>query len=321
MKIIDLPDPQKIILENAFGRVCLCPNLQGRIFAEYNEVLVHRFDSERANRPSESDFNNLGGNSLWPAPEGGPFGFNYRPFTSDWYVQEGINRICCRPCGPNACEKEITLVNRKNESARIRMRREIGLLPTENSIAYRTIDSIVRIDPAGTDDFPFAAWSLEQFPGADGILAFGRVKGSTAKEALNPDYYGNPFERLTFQASDFRFRLGGPEKLQIGIGANGVIGAWDPHRKIRILRRCAPGNGVRINIADNEQNAGIHSAHDHYSIFNGGPLNFFELETIAPMTLDSGGRVTESILISETEIGSIQSETEEFDVFQNSSWL
>ena len=66
------------------GEVLLSAALQGRIFAALQGELLHRLDAPLAEHPSES-FNNLGGNSLWPAPEGGPFAFNSR--SEDFLVQ------------------------------------------------------------------------------------------------------------------------------------------------------------------------------------------------------------------------------------------
>ena len=68
-----------------------------------------------------------------------------------------------------------------------------------------------------------------------------------------------------------------------------------------ILRKTQPGPGVHFNIADNEQPEGPFSAADLYSIFNGGELGFFELETIGSMCV-TDGRLSVSTLSSQTLI-------------------
>ena len=78
------------------------------------------------------------------------------------------------------------------------------------------------------------------------------------------------------------------------------IGAYDPNRNLLILRSSLPGQGRRIDIADNIQPAGVFGAADQYSIFNGGASNFFELETIAPVEFSEDGLGTGSRLVSET---------------------
>jgi len=67
------------------------------------------------------------------------------------------------------------------------------------------------------------------------------------------------------------------------------------------LRKTPPLQGVYFNIADNDQLAGPFSTADLYSIFNGGELGFFELETIGAMQA-AGDRLLASTLLSETLI-------------------
>ena len=71
------------------------PALDGVMFAAprhpYTQGLIRsipRIDLAAVRQPDQP-FNNFGGMNLWPAPEGGPFGFNYEG--SRWYVQPAIN--------------------------------------------------------------------------------------------------------------------------------------------------------------------------------------------------------------------------------------
>ena len=79
------------IISSGDGAVIASPALQGRILCTLNGELLHKLDFDLAENPSPTDFNNLGGNSLWPAPEGGAFAYNYPP-GGEWYVQDDINR-------------------------------------------------------------------------------------------------------------------------------------------------------------------------------------------------------------------------------------
>ena len=72
-------DPDLVIRPCGAGNLLVSNTLQGRIMAEIGGKLIHRFDADLAERPDPENFNNLGGNSLWPAPEGGDFAFNYPP--------------------------------------------------------------------------------------------------------------------------------------------------------------------------------------------------------------------------------------------------
>ena len=59
--------------------------------------------------------------------------------------------------------------------------------------------------------------------------------------------------------------------------------------------------GTYFDIADNDQPRGPFTTEDTYSIFNGADeLNFFELETIAPMAVGDNKKVLGSVLGSET---------------------
>ena len=112
-------DPQLLRLNAAEGSILISNALQGRIFAEIGGTLVHNFLPELAEHPSPERFNNIGGNSLWPAPEGGPFAYNY-PSGGPWTVQPGINTAPTRTveAGPEQVRiaKEITLLNRRGRS-------------------------------------------------------------------------------------------------------------------------------------------------------------------------------------------------------------
>jgi len=148
-------------------------------------------------------------------------------------------------------------------------------------------------------------------PGAEGVVAFGKV--DRPEEAINFDFYGDPRARITYSGRFFAFALGGEDRHQIGIAvANNpeCIGALDPGRRLLILRESPKQAGTYFNIADNDQPNGPFSAADLYSIFNGGDLNFFELETIAPMQIDKGV-VAPSSLVSRTSI--LRGETESLE--------
>ena len=309
-------DPQLVTIPAGDGRIGVSNRFAGRIFAELGGRLVHRFDAERAAAPQPGEFNNLGGNSLWPAPEGGDFAFNYLPGTG-WLVQNevGVKSTATLKSAPGGITvgKELKLRNRAGAKLTLAMRRQVRALEVGDlasrfgvaALAYRTLDEFRAVLPRPLDLALFSAWSLEQFPGGDGVVAFGRALGGAA-QAVNADYYGNPGARLDCRGAWFRLELGGEARFQLGLDHRtkpNLIGAWDRKRELLMLRRIwrtAPG--VFFNIADNDQPRGPYSAADSYSIFNGGPLGFFELETIAPLELDRVGRGVASRPYSDTII-------------------
>lgn len=298
-------DPSLLTVVSGSGKVIVSNKLQGRIFAAFNDQLVHRFLDELAADPDPEEFNNLGGNSLWPGPEGGDFAFNYPPGGS-WYVQDGINRVPTETVeysdGKIVVSKDIELLNRKGNLIRLKFRRTVtplraGDFPADKyAVAftgYHSVDELIPLAEYPVSEAICCAWSLEQFPGAEGIIGFGRCCGS-ANGCANTDFYGDPAERLVYQNDIFRFDLGGPSRLQIGIKAEFapvLIGSLDPKRGILAVRMTPlRKDGRYINIADNDQATGPYGAADMFSIFNGSQeLDFHELETISPMAVDERG--------------------------------
>ncbi|HOZ44972.1 MAG TPA: hypothetical protein PLO37_04980 [Candidatus Hydrogenedentes bacterium] len=305
-------DAELTKLDGGDGCVLVCPGLQGRIFCLIGDELIHRLDIAALESPSPTEFNNLGGNSLWPAPEGGPFAFNYPPDGGPWRVQKAIGEdaatLVYRDDTTAVMEKRIDLTNRKGVQIEILYRRAVSVPTPEPplqefdlaGLTYRTEDSFEPLGSYATNEVLLAPWSLEQFPGAEGVLAFCKVR--RPETAVNEDFYGRPEGRIAFGQGHFTFALGGQDRHQIGVrvaSAPEYIGALDANRSMLMLRRTEPQRGVYFNIADNDQADGPYSAADCYSMFNGGALGFFELETVGAMQV-AGEYVAASTLVSET---------------------
>ena len=291
------------VIPGGDGEIFVSPGLQGRIFCTVDDVLAHKLDFDLAAHPT-AQFNNIGGNSLWPAPEGGAYAFNYPH--GEWTVQDGINKVCPQVSYDNGAyvevRKDITLLNAKGVNVDVEYRRGVSALDVSpmarpyglQAVAYRESGVFTPEKVCSAEDVVLSAWSLEQFWGSDGIVAFGIYDktGADKHEVVNDDFYGDPWPRLQVGHGCFTFRLGGGDRLQIGIRtacAPRLIGAYDAEKNMLVIRRTpVVDRGVYINIADNAQEQGVYSAADAYSIFNGASLGFFELETIAPMTVEDG---------------------------------
>ena len=312
LELLRARDKEMVELSSGAGSVLLEPRLAGRIFCQWKGELIHRLDGEALQYPVVGEYNNLGGNSLWPAPEGGPFAFNYGPESDVWVVQDGIASdvpVIGRTGEYSArLAKNIQLFNRKGITLSLEYVREVQVLSPPASasqwglegMAYASLDSFEPLGDYNTSDVLIAPWSLEQFPGAEGIVSFGKLADSTRE--LNTDFYTDPGSRIARGEGQFTFVLGGQVRHQIGIpvaSRPSMIGALDAERELLIIRRTPSQDGLYFNIADNDQKAGPFSAADSYSIFNGGELGFFELETIGAMQSE-GGRVARSGLHSET---------------------
>lgn len=312
LNVLRAYDPDLVELPCGAGGILISPGLQGRIFARIGRELIHRLDTALLAAPSDVEFNNVGGNSLWPAPEGGPFAFNYLPDSDAWLVQPGIAvavpAVQSRTARRVTIEKTIALTNRKGIDVQVRYGRKVEVQAPPASVealslqgvSYRSTDYFAPIGDYSIDDVLLAPWSLEQFPGSDGITAFGKF--DRGDDPINFDFYGDPRGRIRCSDGLFTFELGGEDRHQIGIRIDSrprFIGALDPERSMLIIRTTRPQNGVYFNIADNDQPQGPYSAADLFSVFNGGSLGFFELETVGAMSVRDG-HVTASTLVSET---------------------
>lgn len=295
-------DPALVSLTSGDGSVLLCPTLQARIFCTLGNRLVHRLDDQALAHPHPTEFNNLGGNSLWPAPEGGPFAFNYLPGSEEWVVQAAIGRTPAEVFdldGRRAVmQKSIELQNRRGTRLSLLFRRDVSVLPVpENALdhglrglAYVVKDMLKPQRAYSTSDALLAAWSLEQFPGGNGVTAFGVTSSrDDSTSPLNFGFYGKPDTPPACGANGFTVRLGGRTRFQFGVrtsAAPRLLGALDAKREFLMLRFTPLQSGRYFNIADNDQPDGPWSAADLYSVFNGGDLDFFEMETIGSMATE-----------------------------------
>jgi hypothetical protein len=295
--------------------VVLCPDMGGRIFAEINGISPHRIDLETVKNP-DKPFNNYGGGNVWPAPEGGKFGFNYRG--SEWYVQSAINTqpFAIIEQKPNSAmlRKEMKLTNRLGIVVETAMTRKFSLLvdipqilktqPVKCALSYETIDAFEVINRVSVEEALLAAWTLEQFQATDNTISFVCVNNS--RSAINFDFYDHPGRRIAYYTQGFTYKTDGQAKGQIGIRQSShpsMIGFYDLSRNLLCIRqKVNPDTGLFFNIADNDQPQGPYSAADNYSIFNSDPdMAAFELETIGSARVEND-MLKGSELISHTTL-------------------
>jgi len=297
------------------ARVLLAPDLGARVFVELDGSLQHRLDIENVRQP-DKPFNNYGGTSFWPAPEGGKFGFNYKGDT--WYVQNGINNAPFLLESQNQSSakavKRTVLENRKGVELDILMTRNFSVSKPSQIIeklnpaikfSYEVADNIKVLNDISSNDALLACWTLEQFEASEFTNSFIKVRNPM--QAINFDFYEDPRNQITCGSKGAFYKTNGKQKGQIGIKKESMpecIGFYDLERKLLCTREVVgDAAGVYFNIADNEQVNGPFSAADSYSIFNGPEeMGFFELETIGGADIQNG-KLKGSTLISRTSFG------------------
>lgn len=302
-----------IDLEKGGARVVACPDMGARVFVELEGRTPHRIDLEAVARPVQP-FNNFGGMNLWPAPEGGAFGFNYEG--DRWYVQPAINvepfTARDRTAGSVLLEKRTVLGNRKGTRLEVAMARRVGFAPPAAclegcpiaaSVAVETRDEFTVTNRVAPDQALLAAWNLEQFAATGETVAFVRV--ANPRESVNWDFYEpHPKALVSWRPHGFTFRADGRHKGQIGIrkaARPDGIGFYDLSRRwVCLKENLTPQEGTYFNIADNDQPSGPWAAADTYSIFNSdADMAAFELETIGPLLLEQG-HLARAPLVSRT---------------------
>ena len=311
-KLIELKQSSGFVYEKAAARAVFAPDLGARVFCELCGLTLHRLDLDNICRPNRP-FNNYGGNNLWPAPEGGRFGFNYDGDT--WRVQTAINDLPFVRCATGSsgvrAAKQTTLINRLGVVLDVVMQREFTVIPLPPQLAslrpaaglaYEVDDRIDIVSRTPAENALIGCWTLEQFDSSDTTISF--VSVASPREAINYDFYENPGERIVIASGGFFYRTDSRKRGQIGIRKDSnpeFIGFYDLQRRLLCVREVVgPPEGMYFNIADNEQPQGPFSAQDAYSIFNGDErCGFFELETMGGAQVESG-HLKGSHLISRT---------------------
>ena len=151
-------------------RAIVLPGLGGRVFVRHGESILHRFDHASVRRPSTElgVYNNYGGLNIWPAPEGGAFGWTYTP-QGVWHVQAGVNEVPFtvveRRDAVIRIRKETRITNRKGVPLDVTMDRTISIRPAPFAPGLEgcsvTVQDAFHCSPR--PDALIAPWTLEQF--------------------------------------------------------------------------------------------------------------------------------------------------------------
>ncbi|MFA5866158.1 MAG: DUF6786 family protein [Phycisphaerae bacterium] len=313
--LIDLRKNTSIFFNLGNAQVTVCPDMGGRVFAELEGISLHRIDLDTVKNP-DRPFNNYGGGNLWPAPEGGKFGFNYRG--DQWYVQPAINnqpfQVIDKQSDTATIRKTVKLTNRLGTVVEAVVTRAISVgsqIPVilqncglKGLVSYQTVDSFEVINQISVDQALLAAWTLEQFQATDDTLSF--VVVANPRTAINFDFYPLPGPTIVYHAQGFTYKTDGRCRGQIGIKKEALaslIGFYDLSQNLICLRqKINPDDDLFFNIADNDQPQGPYCAADNYSIFNSDPdMQAFELETIGGAKIEKG-IIKGSELISRTTL-------------------
>lgn len=148
-------------------------DIEGRLFTVVNNRVLNRVvPSAIAMRTNKNAYLNPGGDTLWPAPEGTCFGYEYG--TGKWRVPPAITgavwEVVSASANATVIRAEIDLVNNRQQGIPCEFERQIRVEPTVNGLVQHLTEVIRYVGSQTLDSrhFRLAPWSLCQFDSREG---------------------------------------------------------------------------------------------------------------------------------------------------------
>ncbi len=196
-------------------------DLEGRLFAVHdNQVLNRVVVSAVEGRCNMTAFLNPGGDTLWPAPEGTCFGYEYG--TGSWRVPPAITgavwEIAEQDAGACTMRAEIDLINNRGLGLPCLFQRAIAVEPTSAGFVQKVVETIkylgTQVIPEG--QFILAPWSLCQFDSGPG----SEIRFPWPANGDLWDLYASSEKQRRREGSFCVVDPSTPERFQLGLGAS-----------------------------------------------------------------------------------------------------
>jgi hypothetical protein len=192
-------------------------DLEGRLFTVVNGRVLNRVvPSAILNRSNRNGYLNPGGDTLWPAPEGSCFGYEYG--TGKWRVPPAITgavwEVAEQSENKSVIKAEIDLVNNRQIGIPCEFERHIEIEQNGKSLVQNVTEIIRYIGDRTLDkgEFSLAPWSLCQFDSGQGCKVImpppseddirDMYDSSLSQRGMSDDKY------VVDTKTDFRFQLG-----------------------------------------------------------------------------------------------------------------
>jgi hypothetical protein len=196
-------------------------DLEGRLFTVVNGRVLNRVvPSALAKRTNRKAYLNPGGDTLWPAPEGTCYGYEYG--TGTWRVPPAITgavwEVIEHSENSAVIRAEIDLVNNRQLGIPCEFERRIAVVPGEGQLTQH-VTEVIRYIGAQTlekSQFRLAPWSLCQFDsGAESVV----VMPPPAEEDIW-DLYGSSRSQRGMRDGRYVVNAQTPFRFQLGLGKN-----------------------------------------------------------------------------------------------------
>lgn len=228
-------------------------DLEGRLFTVVNgRVLSRVVPSAVVNRSNRKAYLNPGGDTLWPAPEGTCFGYEYG--TGKWRVPPAITgavwEVAEQSANKAVIKAEIDLVNNRQLGIPCEFERHIEIEKTGEGLIQNVTELIryIGVETLDNSAFRLAPWSLCQFDSGAGSV----VMMPPTPEADIRDMYDSSLSQRGMSDGHYVVDAKTDFRFQLGLGKNVP---WIEYRKgqdFRVKRYAGPlPSGQRhIDIAD-----------------------------------------------------------------------
>jgi hypothetical protein len=320
------------LLEGEEGAtVAVSPSLQGRILtASVGKVASTGWVGEAAIQSGERDvaFNNFGGaDRFWLGPEAGRYGLYFPPgseFTrATWVVPRDLDRgafeVRASSPGQISLSRTVEAVNWLGTRFRVRVDREIGIVPSKNLaseirvsrppdvsyVGYYSLNAITNLDDRAHEPSTglIGIWILGMFEATSRTAIIAPTRpgdDATLGPRFNDDYFGKVSElspeRIALVGDAVVFRADASRVGKFGLSqarTTGLAGAYDFSRDLlTIVRFDVPDEPALYGDARWVLDPPKAWAGDAFQAYNHGvadrpgeraPEPFFELESASPV--------------------------------------
>ena len=196
-------------------------DLEGRLFAVLDGRVLNRVVPDAIlNRSNKSGFLNPGGDTLWPAPEGTCFGYEYA--SGSWRVPPAITgavwEIVASTKNSAVMRSEIDLINSRQLGIPCEFERHIQIEASDNKLIQHVTEVIRYIGTRELDEgeFLLAPWSLCQFDSGPG----GEVIMPPPAPDEIWDLYDSSESQRKVQDGIYVVKTETPQRFQIALGRN-----------------------------------------------------------------------------------------------------
>jgi hypothetical protein len=197
-------------------------DLEGRLFTIVNGNVVSRvIPSAIKNRSNKNNYQNPGGDTLWPAPEGTMFGYEYT--TGTWRVPSAITgaiwEVVSHSDNHAVIRAEIDLINNLQVGIPCEFERHIEIEAGDNCLIQHVTELIRYIGRKTLyrDEFSLTPWSLCQFDaGKKGKV----IMPSPSPEDIWDLYEPSESQRMPGGDGLYIVHTETPKRFQLGLGMN-----------------------------------------------------------------------------------------------------